>query len=117
MGIGVLPATTRLHARPVARIHVDPTAPRAAHLLVYSSANAAFAVGSDTLRPRRDTLRIATPANIVVDLADGDLHVVTTDDQDVRLKATLDNAPAAHLEAVGRHLVMERGGTGVRPQR
>ena len=117
MGLGFLPATNALHARPLARIHIDPTVPRVAHMLIYSTGNAAFAVESDTLRPRHDTLRIATPTNVVVDLTGGDLHVVATDDQDVRLKATLEDAPATRLEAVGRHLVMERGGTGVRLHR
>jgi hypothetical protein len=114
-GIG-FPASARPSGRPVARIHIDPTEPRAAHLLVYSSGKAAIAVGTDTPRPRRDTLHVTTPTKITVDLTDGDLHIVGTDDQDIRLSATLQDAPAARLHAVGRHLVMERGGIGVRTQ-
>lgn len=116
IGVISFPATPHQSARPIARIHVDPTEAHVAHLLVYTSGNAAIAVGADSLRPRRDTVHVTTPANITVDLTDGDLHIVGTDDQDVRLRATLHDAPAARLEAVGRHLVMERGGTGVRTQ-
>jgi len=109
-------ASTRPPGRPVARIHVDPTEPRTAHLLVYSSGKIAIAVGADTLRPRRDTLHITTPTNLTVDLTDGELHIVGIDNQDIRLVATLHDAPAVRLSAVGRHLVMERGGGGVRTQ-
>lgn len=109
-------ASTRPPGRPVARIHIDPTEARTANLLVYSSGKIAIAVGADTLRPRRDTLHITTPTNLTVDLTDGELHIVGIDDQDIRLEATLHDAPAVRLSAVGRHLVMERGGTGVRTQ-
>jgi hypothetical protein len=115
-GVAFPAASTRPPGPPVARIHIDPTEPRTAHLLVYGSGKIAIAVGAGTLRPRRDTLHVSTPTNITVDLTDGELHIVGIDDQDIRLDATLHDAPAVRLSAVGRHLVMERGGAGVRTQ-
>jgi len=103
--------------RPIAHLHIDPTEPRVAHVLVYSSGNAAFAVGTEAPRVRHDTLRIHTPANLTADLSVGDVHVVAVEASDLNLTVTLHDAPASKLTAIGRHLVVERGGTGVHPQR
>lgn len=104
------------HAMPprsIARLHIDPTQPRVTHVLVYSTGNGAFAPGSDSVRSRRDTLRLATPVNVTADLTDGDLHIVAVEESDLDLTGTLLDAPASKLSAIGRHLVIERGGTGV----
>jgi hypothetical protein len=65
---------------------------------------------------RRDTLRLTTLDAFDVDVTDGEVHVVLDGVAPGRLAltATVTNGPAQRFAASGRHIVLERGGTGVR---
>lgn len=117
LGLLLLPvglaAASAIPAHPIAHVHIDPTGAQPAQVLIYSSGVGAFAVGTDSVRLRGDTIRAVTPLNIVADLVAGDLHIVSVGMVNVDVKATMIDAPASRLSGVGQHLVLDRGGSGI----
>jgi len=86
-------------------------------VLIYADAPSRFALSGEALRMRSDTIRATTPARLEAYLNAGEIHVVADGPIPLDVAATLTNAPATHLTATGRHIVLYAGGTGIGPQR
>lgn len=83
-------------------------------VLIYSSAPSQFALRGQELRARSDTIRAFTPLQLEAYLDAGEIHIVSDPAAPIDVEATLANSPATHVTATGYHIVLERGGTGIR---
>jgi hypothetical protein len=117
VGLGLAARSAAAPSRAVVRVHIDAIGERGATLRVFTTGDAAVGAGAEAPRRGPGTLRVATPATLTVDLTGGEVYVVGPGDRDIRLRATVDGAPAVRLTGWGRALVLERGGTGVRTLR
>lgn len=98
------------HAQTVSRFQI--TTSRPAVVLVYTDGAALVGVGDEKPVTHIDTLRLRTPQRLVADLTNGDVHVVAEDGGSLAVSEELsDVKPVA---AAGRHIVLARGGAGIR---
>jgi hypothetical protein len=87
---------------------------RAETLLVFFKGAGTIAVSTADMKPLTDTLRLVTPVSFSVTLASGDLHIVSSSGRAVYAYASLTGAPAIRLSAEAAHIVLEKGGSGIR---
>jgi hypothetical protein len=61
-----------------------------------------------------DTLRLQSLPTMTLDVTDGDIHLELVGSGKLRVGGAVTGAPANHLSAIGRHIVVLKGGIGVR---
>lgn len=110
----------------VTAMHDAPRSPELLHLhitsgesgtivRVYSTGSARLAIGNEAPVVRKDTLRLAPPVRLVVDVAEGDLQFDAEKGGlavSVEATSTLPNG----LAAAGHHLVLREGGKQILAQ-
>jgi len=94
--------------------HFEITTSRPGVVDVFSDGAALIGIGDEKPVVHNDTLRLRTPQTLVADLTNGEVHVVAEDGGSLAVSAQFSDAPATHAAAAGRHIILERGGAGIR---
>lgn len=94
--------------------HLQITASRQAMVDVYTDGPALIAVGDERPVIHNDTLRLRTPGRLVADLTNGDVHVIAEDGGGLSVSVQFTDPAQPALAAAGRHVVLARGGAGIR---
>jgi hypothetical protein len=82
---------------------------------VYATGNARLAIGNGAPVVRRDTLRLAPPVQLVVDVAEGDVHF-EAEKGGVAVSVEPSGTLPKGLAAAGHHVVLRQGGTQILAQ-
>ena len=61
-----------------------------------------------------DTIRLKTFPAFTADVTNGDVHVELRGEGEIELAGTVSGGPAVNVSATGHHLVLLKGGTGIR---
>lgn len=99
----------------IVRIHnvgSEPGPNDSARVIVYSSGSARVGVGSADPAPLADTLRLSSLNSITADVTDADVHIQLLSPGRMRLSADVSGGRALRFTAVGRHVVVLKGGVG-----
>jgi beta-lactamase regulating signal transducer with metallopeptidase domain len=89
--------------------------PERTSILVFTTGGAEVGIGADPPAPLSDTLRLHRVPAITADVTDGEVHVQVSGPGRIKLGGTVTGGPALTLSATGRHIVLEKGGVGIRP--
>ena len=93
-----------------------PAEDRTRNVLVYTTGDAAMAIGGEVPTARRDTLHVRLPGNVSLDLSKlGDVHFMSADGVPFEMSGMLVGKDAAQqLGARGKHMMIMSGGWGIR---
>ncbi len=105
-------ASTRQSRRNTVRASVSSATPTA--VLVYTTGFATIGVGSSRTNQKPDSLRLITPVEVNADITSGEVHIVRSSGRSIDVSAEFEGSPAIKATATGKHVVLMRGGTGVR---
>jgi hypothetical protein len=83
-------------------------------ILVYSTGNARIGLAGASLVPLTDTLRLYRLPAITADVTDGDVHLVLKGTGQLVVGADVTGGSASHVGATGSHIVLMKGGVGIR---
>jgi hypothetical protein len=83
-------------------------------VMVFTSGAARIGKGRDSKSLTSDTLYLNPPGMITADVTDGDVHVVSLTGGKVTVIVNFTNSPATHATMQFKHVVIIRGGVGVR---
>lgn len=102
-----------LHAVPVTRDGMR------GQVWIYADGPARVGVGTAPPTALTDTLRLRTLPAFTVDVAQSDVHVRlggegTTAASALTIGGSVTGGPATHVGGTGRHLLLLKGGTGIR---
>jgi hypothetical protein len=88
----------------------------APHILVYAEGGVSIGMPGEAPKLYADTVRFDVMPIMTLDVTDSDVHLqlVGTGTGKIRIAATVINGGARSLSATGRHIVLMRGGIGVR---
>jgi len=105
------PRVTSSAPAPIAEIAVtsSPNTP----VMIFASAPSRFALRTDAIRVRSDTIHTTTPALLKAYLDQGEINIVAESNVPIYVKATLAHAPALHVTATGHGAVLLQGGFGI----
>lgn len=97
-------------------VGIGSTDPTPSSIVIYSTGSARVGLGADAPMALSDTLRLSDrlPA-ITADVTDGDLHIELRTPGEISVGGTVTGGPALKLSARGRHIVLLKGGYGIRP--
>lgn len=85
-------------------------------VLIFASNSARVGIGNDAPTILTDTLRLSTLPAMTLDVTDGDVHVLLVSPGQIMIRGTVTGGPATHFSAMGRHIVVRKGGTGIWPR-
>jgi beta-lactamase regulating signal transducer with metallopeptidase domain len=85
-----------------------------APLLVYGTGRVRVGVGGNEPVELTDTLRLYRLPAITADVTDGELHLELTGRGKLEVGGDVTGGPATHVTAAGRHVVLLKGGIGIR---
>lgn len=91
---------------------IDTTDPIS--LVVYATGGAQVGVGTESPRTITDTLRLDRLPAITADVTEGEVHIELRGPGAIRVGGEVRGGPATHLTATGHHLVLLKGGVGIR---
>jgi hypothetical protein len=86
-------------------------------ILVYATGAARVGIGGRELVALTDTLRLYRLPAITADVTDGEVHLELTGAGSMSVGGDVSGGPATHVTATGRHIVLLKGGIGIRPAR
>ncbi len=88
-------------------------------ILLYADGDVRAATGIDTLVPMTDTLHLKRLPAITADVTDGELHIVLIGPGTFSVGGGVvgGTASGAYFRASGRHVVLMKGGIGIRGER
>ncbi len=113
--VGAPPAILRVHKLGLSVPEISVSGARPMEIVIYGSGTVRLGIGTAALTDLRDTVRLAHLPAFSADVTNGELHVEIR-----RVAGTLElggDATGAAMQSFsvkGRHIVLERGGTGVR---
>jgi beta-lactamase regulating signal transducer with metallopeptidase domain len=83
-------------------------------ILLYG--NGPVRVGFGTSEPQvvSDTIRLKTFPAFTADVTSGDVHIELRGDGELELRGTVTGGGAVNLSATGKHIVLVKGGSGIR---
>jgi bla regulator protein BlaR1 len=110
-GADVTVKVTKLGTRNVA---VDSRGQFAGELLIYGDGPVKIGIGTEGLRMVGDTIRLKTFPAFTADVTNSDVHVELRGEGEIELAGTVTGGPAVNVSATGHHLVLSKGGTGIR---
>lgn len=84
-------------------------------VLVFAAGPARVGLGLAEPTALADTLRLFTLPAITVDVTESDVHLQLGGPGRMTVRGDVSNGPAAHVSATGRHIVLLKGGVGIRP--
>lgn len=90
-----------------------------ARVLVYADGPARVGVGVAPLADLQDTLRLDRMSALTVDVTESDVHVELVGEQlpataTIAIGGSVTGGPASRVSATGRHLLLLKGGQGIR---
>lgn len=85
-------------------------------ILVFASDSARVGIGTGSPRILTDTLRLSSLPAMTLDVTDGEVHVMLVGPGQLEIGGTVTGGPATRLSAMGRHIVVRKGGTGIWPR-
>ncbi len=87
----------------------------APEILLYSSGSVSLGFGNQSRSALRDTIRLTALPAFTADVTNGDLHVVIRRGApSISLRGYLQSAPTEEFGATGQHLMLPKGGAGMR---
>jgi hypothetical protein len=90
----------------------DPKDEKVSVIVYASGPGARVAVGGGELAPLTDTLRLSTLEPITADVSQSDVHIRLLSTGRLKVGGPVQGGRAIHLTAIGRHIVLLKGGTG-----
>ena len=85
-------------------------------ILVFSSYFFRVGLGVDSLTTRADTVRLNYFPAITADVSDADVHIVLLGRGNIRVGGRVTGGPALAVGATGKHIVLLKGGVGIRDE-
>lgn len=90
-------------------------AENAPEILLYGSGSVSLGFGNQSRSALRDTLRLTALPAFTADVTHGDLHVmIRRGAPSISLRGYLQSAPTEEFGATGQHLMLPKGGAGMR---
>lgn len=105
-------ASARQGRRNTARASVSSATPTP--VLIYTTGFATIGIGGSRASLKPDTFRLTTPVDLKADITSGEVHIVRSGWRPIDVSVEFTESPAIKATASGRHVVLLRGGTGVR---
>ncbi len=96
---------------------VDSRGQIAGEILIYGAGPVKVGLGTAEPQVVGDTIRLKIFPAFIADVTDGDVHVELRGEGELEIAATVTGGPAARVSATGQHLVLLKGGTGIRTVR
>jgi hypothetical protein len=81
-------------------------------IIVYATGPARVSVDGAALAPLTDTLRLSSLPAITADVSESDVHIRLLSSGRLKVGGDVTGGRAIHLTAIGRHIVLLRGGVG-----
>jgi hypothetical protein len=95
-------------------VAVDSRGQFAGELLIYGAGPVKVGLGTAEPQLVGDTIRLKTFPAFTADVTNGDVHVELRGEGELELAGTVSGGPAVNVSATGHHLVLSKGGTGIR---
>ena len=95
-------------------VAVDGRGQFAGELLIYGDGPVKIGIVNEALQIASDTIRLMTFPAFTADVTNGDVHVELRGEGEIELAGTVSGGPAVNVSATGHHLVLLKGGTGIR---
>ncbi|WP_439643158.1 hypothetical protein [Gemmatimonas sp.] len=102
---------TRVGTRNVA---VDKSGQPLGEILMYGDGPVKVGFGLADPQLVGDTIRLKDFPAFTADVTNGDVHVEFRGEGEIELAGTVSGGPAVNVSATGHHLVLSKGGTGIR---
>lgn len=83
-------------------------------ILIYATGQARVGIAGKPPVPLTDTLRLYRLPALTADVTDADVHLELTGPGSISVGGDVTGGPATHLTATGHHIVLLKGGIGVR---
>ena len=100
------------------QIEYDASGTMKGEILIYGSGPVKIGLGTTRPTVVADTIRLQQFSAFTADVTNGDVHVeLRAKTGTIELAATVTGGPALKVGASGRHLVLVKGGTGIRTVR
>lgn len=84
-------------------------------IVIYTTGRARVGLGTDAPVALADTIRLDRLPAITADVTDGDLHIELRTPGQIAVGGKVTGGPALELSAKGQHIVLLKGGSGIRP--
>jgi hypothetical protein len=107
-------ATVRITRIGSRGIEVDDRGQLVGEILIYGSGPVKVGIGTRNPQVVADTLRLKNLSAFIADVTNGDVHVELRGTGEIELGGDVTGGPAVTVSARGRHLVLLKGGTGIR---
>jgi hypothetical protein len=95
-------------------VAVDSRGQIAGEILIYGAGPVKVGLGTAEPQVVADTIRLKIFPAFIADVTDGDVHVELRGEGALEIAATVTGGPAVNVSATGQHLVLLKGGTGIR---
>jgi hypothetical protein len=105
---------TRLGSRGIA---FDDRGHMVGEILIYGSGPVKVGIGTQSPQVVADTMRLKNLPAFIADVTNGDVHVELRGAGEIEIGGDVTGGPAESVSARGRHLVLLKGGTGIRTLR
>jgi bla regulator protein BlaR1 len=106
--------TVRVTKVGMTNVAVDSKGQFAGELLIYGNGTVKVGLGTAAPQVVADTIRLKTFPAFTADVTNGDVHVELRGEGEIELAGTVSGGPAVNVSATGHHLVLSKGGTGIR---
>ncbi len=97
-------------------VEVDGSGKIKGEILIYATGDAKLGLGTGALRPLKDTLHLKAMPAFSADVTNGEVHIklVGSDNGEISLAATVSGGSAKSYRGEAAHLVLMKGGAGIR---
>jgi hypothetical protein len=106
--------TVRVNKVGIRNVAVDSKGQWAGELLIYGDGPVKVGLGTAAPQMVGDTIRLKNFPAFTADVTNGDVHVELRGEGEIELAGTVSGGPALNVSAAGRHLVLAKGGGGIR---
>jgi bla regulator protein BlaR1 len=110
-------ATVRISKLGSNGVEVDSRGEMLGEILIYGSGPVKVGIGTNSPQVVADTIRLKTLPAFIADVTDGDVHIELRGVGEIEIGGDVTGGPAVSISASGRHLVLMKGGTGIRTMR
>lgn len=110
-------ATVRITKLGSKGVEVDNRGQMIGEILIYGSGPVKVGIGTNSPQVVADTIRLKNLPAFIADVTDGDVHIELRGVGEIEIGGDVTGGPAVSISASGRHLVLMKGGTGIRTMR
>ena len=110
-------ATVRITKLGSKGVEVDNRGQMIGEILIYGSGPVKVGIGTNSPQVVADTIRLKNLPAFIADVTDGDVHIELRGAGEIEIGGDVTGGPAVNVSASGRHLVLMKGGTGIRTMR